>query len=92
MQVEIPYEVVEKLVLEVLKRNKVALATEPKKEKDYPKKEEYKFTIDEVRARLKKLDPGKAREMLKRFDVERLSQVDPAQYEDMIAILDQEGA
>lgn len=85
MQVEIPYEVVEKLVLEVLKRNKVALATEPKKE-------EYKFTIDEVRTRLKKLDPGKAREMLKRFDVERLSQVDPAQYEDMIAILDQEGA
>lgn len=85
MQVEIPYEVVEKLVLEVLKRNKVALATEPKKE-------EYKFTIDEVRTRLKKLDPSKAREMLKRFDVERLSQVDPAQYEDMIAILDQEGA
>ena len=85
MQVEIPYELVEKLVLEVLKRNKVALATEPEKE-------ESKFTIDEVRTRLKKLDPGKAREMLKRFDVERLSQVNPAQYEDMIAILDQEGA
>lgn len=93
MQVEIPYELVEKLVLEVLKRNKVALATEPEKENDYSKKEEEpKFTIDEVRTRLKKLDPGKAREMLKRFDVERLSQVNPAQYEDMIAILDQEGA
>ena len=55
-------------------------------------KKESKFTIDDVRTRLKKLDPGKAREMLKRFDVERLSQVDPAQYEDMISILDQEGA
>ena len=93
MQIDIPYEQIETLVMEVLKRNRVAIATEPEKENDYSKKEEEsKFTIDEVRTRLKKLDPSKAREMLKRFDVERLSQVNPAQYEDMIAILDQEGA
>ena len=85
MQIDIPYEQIETLVMEVLKRNRVAIATEPEKE-------ESKFTVDDVRTRLKKLDPAKAREMLKRFNVQRLSEVDPAQYEDMIAILDQEGA
>ena len=83
MQIDIPYELIETLVMEVLKRNRVAIATEPEKE-------ESKFTIDDVRSRLKKLDPAKARETLKRFDVERLSQINPSEYEDMIAILDQE--
>ena len=92
MQIDVPYELIETLVMEVLKRNKVAIETEQKKENDCTKEEESKFTVDDVRTRLKKLDPAKAREMLKRFNVQRLSEVDPAQYEDMIAILDQEGA
>ena len=91
MQIDVPYELIETLVMEVLKRNKVAIATEQKKENDCTKEEESKFTVDDVRTRLKKLDPTKARETLKRFNVQRLSEVDPAQYEDMIAILDQEG-
>ena len=58
MQVEIPYELVEKLVLEVLKRNKVALATEPEKENDYSKKEEespdYKEAVEAEIEEIKK--------------------------------------